>query len=258
MSKRVAALLTNEDDTNNITGIIDALAELLRRDDKVQVAYLCNEAVTQIARLPSEGAYCGYRNIQVICLAVQNIAPIQSRDVLKRKLTIPRVQTMIDDIYASGLYAHVSNKLDTVAGTKTYIGTPEAEAIMLHLGVPCTGHVLQGPHAWKQVLDIAEHYFAPADTDVTSENRIYITDLPPIFLQRPNHSITVIGFERTAKARRLLVLDPGLRVPSVMRNGRVTEMNSIGRWWILSRYRKTETYLKRYKAFELLTIDHPS
>lgn len=83
------------------------------------------------------------------------------------------------------------------------------------------------------------------------------TPRAPIFLQRPQHSVTIVGLERLHSGkRRLLIFDPAWHPPSGMRD----EVSRTGglRWkesLMLRRYRQSERSLKRFDAFETLTVD---
>lgn len=79
----------------------------------------------------------------------------------------------------------------------------------------------------------------------------------PMFLQRPQHSITIVGIERLQSGkRRLVAFDPAWNPPSKVRSP-LSEADCRG--WrgqlLLRRYRKRQRYLSRFKEFETLEID---
>jgi hypothetical protein len=120
--------------------------------------------------------------------------------------------------------------------------------------MPCTAQVFTGKRAWQELLDAIEKYFRPIDQP-SSVVRIHQTELPPVFLQRPRHSITIIGIERLRNGkRRLLTFDPGYRPPAALRKGSDVSISQISTWLILWRYRRDEAYLKRYDGFEILFL----
>ena len=85
---------------------------------------------------------------------------------------------------------------------------------------------------------------------------MHLVSRMPILLQRPRHSITVVGIERTRKGkRRLLTFDPAYRPPSMMLKP-VSEVTSSGYTArrVLWRYRKAEGSLERFDMFETLTV----
>lgn len=159
----------------------------------------------------------------------------------------------------------------------------KAEALLLSLDIPCTGHAFTGKTAWLQLLDFAEQHFSsqadqphnlPASSSSSSSSSsstssstssvIVQTNASPIFLQRPGHSITIVGIERDRtdnNNRRLLCFDPAWQPPSAIQREPTTllqlppEKSSLSRYWTLKVYRKSARYLKRYDAFETLVVD---
>jgi zinc finger-containing ubiquitin peptidase 1 len=106
-------------------------------------------------------------------------------------------------------------------------------------------------------LDTIWEYFA-LSSQSTPITGVKQTKTPPVFLQRPRHSITVVGIERLRNGkRRLLTFDPGYRPPGVLRKESDTSYSQVSARLILWRYRRDETYLKRYQSFEVLFLDCP-
>lgn len=99
-----------------------------------------------------------------------------------------------------------------------------------------------------------EAYF----TSVVSENdirtvKVHKTVLPPLYLQMPGHSVTIVGLEkRRDRGRNLLVFDPMYKTATALINliGR-TDIGSPHPMAIDSCRRGTDK-LQRHKAFELL------
>jgi len=132
----------------------------------------------------------------------------------------------------------------------------QAEAVLLHLGVSCTGTAFEGRNACGELFDFVEAYFADPGAPYPKTG-VHKTSHPPIFLQRPNHSITIVGIERLRSGkRRLLTFDPAYRPPSVMLK---SHADGDSKGWAaqraLWRYRKVENSLKRFTMFETLTVD---
>jgi hypothetical protein len=123
--------------------------------------------------------------------------------------------------------------------------TPQAEALLLSLDIACTGHAFHGANARERLLDAVEQYFHAGEGK------------PPLFLQRPAHSLTIIGIEILKSGeRRLLTFDPQWRPPSAMSQElRARESVGLRRTLLLWRYRKSTRYLKRFDGFELLSVD---
>jgi zinc finger-containing ubiquitin peptidase 1 len=131
----------------------------------------------------------------------------------------------------------------------------QAQALFQSLNVPCTAKVFAGKKAWQELLDAIEEYFTPSVRS-TSIARVHQTKLPPVFLQRPRHSITVVGIERLQNGkRRLLTFDPGYRPPAALRKASQSRYSQVSAWLILWRYQRDEAYLKRYQSFEILFLD---
>lgn len=132
----------------------------------------------------------------------------------------------------------------------------QAEALLLSLDLACSGNAFQGKGAWRQLLDFVEAYFQ-SSLQHPQKSGVHQTELCPIFLQRLKHSLTVVGLERTRSGiRRLLVFDPAWQPPSRLKGPLETSCPS--RWALkasLRRYRKSQRYLKRFNAFETLSVD---
>lgn len=136
----------------------------------------------------------------------------------------------------------------------------QAEALLLSLDVQCTGQAFHGKHAWYELHNSLKSYFVgTAHSLETNGKKVLQMNRPPIFLQRPNHSITIVGIERTTSGNcRLLTFDPAWRPPAMMAEDLTTvKMPGWRRKYLLSRYRKGQRYLKRYKNFETLSVDQP-
>lgn len=126
--------------------------------------------------------------------------------------------------------------------------------------IPCTGSAFQGKKAWQQLLDYAHAYFCTPYTSSgapTEPQRVYLTEKLPIFLQRPGHSLTIVGsIKLRSGKRKLLTFDPAWQPPSLMRMPLSGDQHRDWRLkWLLKQYTKSERYLKRYSAFETLTIE---
>ncbi|KAF2774244.1 hypothetical protein EJ03DRAFT_322835 [Teratosphaeria nubilosa] len=260
MPDSVARLLAEEDDGNSLTGVMPKLAQLLEHRKDLDVAYVCTDAAVQVYKLKDEGAhFCGYRNMQMLCLALgrpQNESlRIQQRDVdLRQKLLVPQLQVLVEKAWDAGINAHSREQTGGIIGTRKHVGTSEAEAVLLSLGIECTGSVFRGKAAYLQVLDAVESYFSASPT-LIPEAKVHKTSRSPIFFQRPRHSMTIVGIERLRDgSRKLLVFDPAWRPPGAMRGETV-----VGRGWkarlVLREYEKGERYLTKWKGFEILSVD---
>jgi len=256
---RIAALLATEDNTNALAGVIPKLGHLLEHNKTTEIAYLCDQSAVQVSKLqPTEGQFCGYRNIQMLCLTLGTTleATSPARKQLGAKLTIPQLQDMIEAAWNRSY--NVCGRVQLgggIKGTAKYIGTSEVEALLLNLGVPCLGRAYKGASAWSEVLDFVEAYFS---VGITAKMGVHVTSRPPIFLQRPKHSITVVGIERSSDGKRaLLAFDPAWSPPALLRRDALACAECAG-WkakWALRQYRKTEGYLKRWQEFETVCVE---
>ncbi|KAH0376086.1 hypothetical protein KCU92_g9931, partial [Aureobasidium melanogenum] len=249
--------MSTPDTTNAVHGVIPNLAFLLHHNDHVAAAYLCTANAIQISKTSDEGAhFCGYRNIQMI-LAAQRL---ELNDANTRIPTISDLQLGIEEAWKAGFNSHGMTQTGGIRGTRKHIGTSEAEALLLSLEIPCTGSAFQGKTAWQQLLDYAEAYFSTsfAQSVATSESQhVHLTEKPPIFLQRPSHSLTIVGLIRFRSGKRkLLTFDPAWQPPSLIRIPLSEKQHRDWKMkWLLKRYTKSERYLKRYSAFETLIIE---
>ncbi len=120
MPDHIARTIALEDDRNAITGVIPLLARLLSRDSDVDTAYLCTEHAVQVHKLPDEGAhFCGYRNLQMLCLAIglSGYHHIGELD-LRRKLSIAQLQDLIERAWDTGINAHGRVQTGGIKGTR--------------------------------------------------------------------------------------------------------------------------------------------
>ncbi|KAK5999294.1 hypothetical protein QM012_005619 [Aureobasidium pullulans] len=245
-------------DTNNaVEGVISNLAFLLAHNNNVVAAHLCTTNAIQISKTPDEGAhFCGYRNIQML-LAAQEL---KSDAAIERIPTIANLQIKIEEAWKAGFNSHGMAQTGGIRGTRKHIGTSEAEAILLSSNIPCTGIAFQGKTAWQQLLDYTEaHFSASSNPSVatTEAQKVHLTDKLPIFLQRPDHSLTIVGLIKCRSGKRkLLTFDPAWQLPSLMRSPLSANQHQAWRLkWLFKQYTKSERYLKRYSAFEVLVIE---
>jgi zinc finger-containing ubiquitin peptidase 1 len=128
---------------------------------------------------------------------------------------------------------------------------------MLSLNIPCTGTAFNGDNAWLRLLDFVENYFANSTAESQSRGRVAMTSRPPIFLQRPGHSVVIVGVVKlNSGKRRLLIFDPAWRPPAGILEASSEGANLSWKEVLdLRRYSKSERWLQRFSAFETLTID---
>jgi hypothetical protein len=111
--------------------------------------------------------------------------------------------------------------------------------------------------AHEALLDATERYFAQAA--VEDGSNVYKTLLPPIYLQQPGHSITIIGFERRRDgACNLVVFDPMYSTSPAMHKLLGRKNIQTARPEILHAYRRSPRQLKKHAAFEIIMSGSPS
>ena len=117
-------------------------------------------------------------------------------------------------------------------------------------------HNLGDERAHHQLYDFVENYF---NQDITASARNVLTNRPPIYLQQPGHSLTIVGLERHRDgARNLLVFDPGFGPSKDIRS--LIGKREVGRRIhsrdtekLMHAYRRTSARLGKYKGFETVS-----
>ena len=143
----------------------------------------------------------------------------------------------------------------------------QAQALFRSLKIPCKADRFEdikgGAKAYEQLLDSVEHNFSNSITTsvLGSSPRIQSTGLPPLYLQRPGHSMTVIGIEkRKDGSRTLLVFDPAYNPSKEMLRILAHDSTTNGielSVALIKPYRRGKKYLERYHAFETLRLVAP-
>lgn len=101
------------------------------------------------------------------------------------------------------------------------------------------------------LVTAVERYFAQAA--VGDGSSVYKTLLPPIYLQQPGHSITIIGFERRRDGScNLIVFDPIYSTSPAMHKLLGRKDIKSHRPEVLHAYRRGAKQLKKHAAFEIL------
>ena len=239
MPDKIAQLIARETPSNKLSNVIPFLANFLSQDPAVAQARLCTPHAVQISKLSAEGNhFCGYRNIQML------LAPYEDT------LSIPDLQAAIEASWTAGHNSHAALETGGILNTRKHVGPSEAQALLVHRGTPTQAKTFTGHDAHTKLLDYAwAHFAGPEDGPVT------VSNAPPIFLQRPRHSLTIVGVELLPDGkRRLLVFDPGYEPPASVKkciSGARTKMPSS---WDMKVYRRGERHLRMWSGFETITI----
>ncbi|UKZ70024.1 uncharacterized protein TrAtP1_011026 [Trichoderma atroviride] len=127
------------------------------------------------------------------------------------------------------------------------------------MGFPCSVQAFrtsneQDVNAAGRLLQAIEYYFQQGAADCLT-HKVRSTQLPPIYLQRPSHSVTIVGLEKLKDGHvQLLVFDPEFQsseaVTSLATKTTRRRQAKINR--LLEPYRRSDTHLERFKEFEVL------
>lgn len=243
---------------NEVPGLVPAIARLLEHDPSVARAYLCHPSVQHVSKLPREGGFCGYRNMQMLISYLRGAGTPGGACFAEGEQRLPGVlelQERIETAWDMGCYDVGRVQTGGIKDTRKYVGTPEVAALLGGLGIDFWTASYHdddpnGVSAVRKLFDCVEQYFSREVGD--SKARICKTLLPPMYLQRPGHSLTIIGFEiHENGSRNLLVFDPMYVVSKEMRrlrDGAIRRPKSVGP--LLRMYRRGREGLGRYRDFE--------
>ncbi|EGE04142.1 DUF1671 domain-containing protein [Trichophyton equinum CBS 127.97] len=244
--------------SNETSGLIPFIARLCQQDSSVDQAYLCSSNVRHIFKMPKEGGFCGYRNIQMLVSYIQDSNSTGREHFPGRTPSILKLQDMIEQAWDNGFNAHGRTETGGIKGTRKYIGTPEAAALFQNLGIPCRPKVCtetQDDKAFELLYSIVAEYFLGHKIS-GSRKQIVQTDLPPIYLQHEGHSMTIIGFEvRQDGSVNLLVFDPMFRTSPATSKLIGTQFYTTKPEYYLKAFRRTSRYLRQFDTFELLMLE---
>ncbi|KAL5614193.1 hypothetical protein BROUX41_000032 [Berkeleyomyces rouxiae] len=236
-----------------LPGMIPALSWHLNHSKNTGFAYLAHAGVQQVFKLRREGHFCGYRNIQTMTSFIIATECLGNETLKGRFPTIFEIQELVERAWDAGINSHGRAETGGIRGTRKYIGTSEAEALFSLIGTPCSVRGFRDPSRTKasqSLLDWFLAYFSQDTTDTTSKVRL--TEMPPVYLQNPRHSMVVVGIEREASGDlNLLVFDPKYHDHKDFSSlvDRRSERATVG---VLNLYRRGMRYLGRHNQFEVL------
>lgn len=242
--------------------VIPVLEQLLEQSPTTSYAYLCHSCAWHVSKLRREGGFCGYRNIQMLSSYIIG-AEFEGSQHFKGKLpSIFDIQESIEGAWDKGINKQGRVETGGVRGSRKYIGTPEAQAMFVSLGVPCEAQGFKNREeagkAEALLLVSVERYFQQGVFESGNDNKVRRTKLPPIYFQHAGHSMTIVGIDKDLNgAASLLVFDPMFRDSAVI-------SERVGRKFTykypdhaLKAYRRGHSYLKRYREFEVLRLVSP-
>ncbi|TFB05520.1 Zinc finger with UFM1-specific peptidase domain protein [Trichoderma ghanense] len=239
-------------------GVVPVLQQLLEMSTRTEYAYLCHPGVQHVAKLRREGAFCGYRNIQVLCSHIIGTRATGWEQLGSDIPSVFQIQDMIETAWDRGFNARGRAETGGIRGTRKYIGTPEAQAFFVSMGFPCSVQAFKASgeddDAAGRLLRAVERYFQQGAVDCMG-SKVRRTLLPPIYLQRPNHSLTIVGLEKHKGGQvHLLVFDPEFQGSNTVVRfaGKATPRRQSKVTRLLEPYRRSATHLERFKQFEVL------
>lgn len=250
--------------SNETPNLVPVLARLSKLDRKVTRAFYCNPFVRHVAKLPHEGGFCGYRNTQMLVSYIRDAqAPGHEHFDGKRLPSILKLQDMIETAWDQGF--NESGRVETggVRMTRKYIGTPEAQAILLSLGIAAEAQAFSSENkegAYTAMMEaICKHFDDGSEANNT--DKVVITDKPPLFFQHHGHSMTVVGIELDTEYRAsLIVFDPMYNPSATLKKlalGNKLTFTTPVPEKLLRAHRRDDRYLRRYKAFEIIKVNGP-
>ena len=250
--------------SNETPNLVPVLARLSRVDKKVARAFYCNPFIRHVAKLPNEGGFCGYRNIQMTISYIRDAqAPGHEHFDGKRLPSVLKLQDMIENAWDQGYNRAGRVETGGIRMTRKYIGTPEAQALLLSLGISAETVAFSAEsktQAYTAMMEaVCKHFDDGSGSDNT--DKVVITNKPPLFFQHQGHSMTVVGVELDTEHRaNLVVFDPMYNPSKLLKNLALSNkltFSSPTPEKLLKAHRRDEKYLGRYRAFEMIKINGP-
>ncbi|KAF2423315.1 DUF1671-domain-containing protein [Tothia fuscella] len=255
---RSGGVVTREEVQGETIGVLPVLRRLIEYDPYVRIAYLCHPTVKQIGKDKYEGGFCGYRSIQMQVSYLQGCKAPGCEHFPGRTPSIFELQDQIETAWDNKIHWHSRSQIGVLKYTRKWIGTLEAHAIYQNLGIPCQVQQFsdtERQYAHEQLLDYVEEYFA--NVALMDGRKVQLSLKPPIYFQRPGHSMVIVGLEKMQNGvRNLLVFDPMYQAPKAMeqlvqrgeRKIRAPDPK------LLHFYRRSEYRLENYVDFECLEL----
>ena len=102
------------------------------------------------------------------------------------------------------------------------------------------------------LLTVGEYFSDDRVFDL--EDKVVMTNKPPLYFQHAGHSMTIVGLEaRKSGAVNLVVFDPMFNPsPAIKRLVGSNSFKAPNLERLLKAHRRGETYLGRYRDFEIL------
>lgn len=124
-------LAGHEQVENETEHLIPVLSRLCEQDKSVQRAFLSSPQVRHICKMPREGGFCGYRNIQMLISYITKTKSLGHEHFSERGPTILDLQNMIEQAWDMGFNSTGRSETGGIRGTRKFIGTPEVSWVGL-------------------------------------------------------------------------------------------------------------------------------
>jgi hypothetical protein len=129
------AIVRVESIANETPDLVPVLARLSYLDHSVERAFYCSSEVRHVAKMPKEGGFCGYRNIQMLISYICG-AKASGYEHFEGKIPpILKLQDLIEQAWDMGYNSAGKVETGGIRLTRKYIGTPEAQALFLGLSI---------------------------------------------------------------------------------------------------------------------------
>jgi hypothetical protein len=115
---------------NETSQVIPVLSKLCEQDNSVERAFFCHPAVRHVFKLPGEGGFCGYRNIQMLVSYIKDSRTDGHEKFPGRLPSILTLQDMIEQAWDMDINSAGRIETGGVKGTRKYIGTSEVSLPM--------------------------------------------------------------------------------------------------------------------------------
>lgn len=122
------SILRDEIVENETSQVIPVLMQLCQQDSSVQRAFFCSPKVRHIFKLPREGGFCGYRNIQMLISHIKEAQRPGHEHFPGRVPSILELQDLIERAWDMGYNSTGRIETGGIKGTRKYIGTPEVRS----------------------------------------------------------------------------------------------------------------------------------
>ena len=244
--------------SNETPSLVPILSDLCALDPSNRTTYLCHPSVTHIYKLPCDGNFCGYWNIQMLLTYLHHIHPTGPQHVPD----VIQIQETIERAWANGICPYGKVETGGVLDTRKWIGTHEALAFFTQIGTRVDALAFQDNRAGAAVddlLDYVEAYFMSGADAARAHGSSVVTALAPLYFQRRGHSMTIVGLERRHDgSRALLVFDPSFETSEAMERLLARQKVYAPADTLLKAYRRSERSLRRWREFELIVYAPPT